>query len=235
MRRIVAAAAAAACTLPAHAGEFTSIGSLSQGEFRRLAEDLGAAFAYKGVTPATPLGPVGFDVGVEVTGTRMENSSLFARAGAGSHSQLVIPKLHVTKGLFAGLDIGAFAGGTGDVSAALFGGELRYAIVSDTLTTPAVAVRLSGTRATGLGDLKIGTAAADLMVSKVFVALTPYAGAGIARVQAKPGGTALAEEKFNKSRVFGGLNVNLVGANFALEAEKMGDNTSLSAKVGWRF
>jgi hypothetical protein len=235
MKRIVAAAAAAACTLPAHAGEITSIGALSQGEFRRLAEDLGAAFAYKGVTPATPLGPLGFDVGVEVTGTRMENSSLFARAGAGSHSQLVIPKLHVTKGLFAGLDIGAFAGGTGDVSAALFGGELRYAIVNDTLTTPAVAVRLSGTRATGLGDLKIGTAAADFMVSKVFVALTPYAGAGIARVQAKPGGTTLAEEKFNKSRVFGGLNVNLVGANFALEAEKMGGNTSLSAKVGWRF
>ena len=73
------------------------------------------------------------------------------------------------------------------------------------------------------------------MVSKVFVALTPYVGGGVARVQAKPGGTALAEETFNKGRVFGGLNVNLVGANFALEAEKMGGNTSLSAKVGWRF
>jgi hypothetical protein len=235
MRRAIAAAAAAACTLPAHAGEFTAIRALSQAEFHRLAEDLGAAFAYKGVTPAAPLGPVGFDVGVEVTGTRMENSSLFALAGAGSHSQLVIPKLHVTKGLFGGLDIGAFAGGTGDVGAALFGAELRYAILDDTLAMPAVAVRLSGTRATGLGDLKIGTAAADVMVSKTFVALTPYAGAGVARVQAKVSGGTLATETFNKGRVFGGLNVNLVGANFALEAEKMGGNTSLSAKVGLRF
>jgi hypothetical protein len=235
MRKTIAAVAAACCTLPAHAGEFTSVGTLAQGEFHRLAEDLGAAFAYKGVTPATPLGPVGFDVGVEVTGTRMENSSLFALAGAGSHSQLVVPKLHVTKGLFAGFDIGAFAGGTGDVGAALFGGELRYAILDDTVVTPAVAVRLSGTRATGMGDLKIATAAADVMVSKTFVALTPYAGAGVARVQAKVSGGTLAEEKFNKSRVFGGLNVNLVGANFALEAEKMGSNTSLSAKVGLRF
>lgn len=234
MRRIVAAAAAA-CILPAQAADFTSLSALAQGEFHRLAGDLGAAFAYKGVTPATPLGPIGFDVGVEVTGTRMENSSLFALAGAGSRSQLVIPKLHVTKGLFGGLDIGAFVGGTGDVKAGLFGGELRYAILNDTLATPAVAVRLSGTRATGLGDLRIGTAAADLMVSKAFVALTPYAGAGVARVWAKAGNTALAEEKFNASRVFGGLNVNLVGANFALEAEKMGSNTSLSAKVGWRF
>ena len=220
---------------PAAAADLGGAGSLAQGEFRRLSEDLGAAFAYKGVTPATPLGPIGFDIGVEVTGTRMENSSLFARAGAGSHSQLVIPKLHVTKGLFGGLDIGAFAGGTGDVGAALFGAELRYAILDDTLVTPAVAVRISGTRATGLGDLRIGTAAADLMVSKTFVALTPYAGAGMARVQAKAQGTALAEEKINQGRVFGGLNVNLVGANFALEAEKMGRNTSLSAKVGLRF
>ena len=54
-------------------------------------------------------------------------------------------------------------------------------------------------------------------------------------MQAKASNTVLAEEKFNRSRVFGGLNVNLVGANFALEAEKMGGNTSLSAKVGLRF
>ncbi len=39
----------------------------------------------------------------------------------------------------------------------------------------------------------------------------------------------------NKGRVFAGLNVNMIGANFAIEAEKMGDNTSLSAKLGWRF
>ncbi len=234
MKKLLAAAAAA-CIVPAQAADFTSLGSLAQGEFHRLAEDLGAAFSYKGVTPATPLGPIGFDAGVEVTGTRMENSSLFARAGAGSHSQLVVPKLHISKGLFAGLDIGAFAGGSSDVSAGLFGVDLRYAILNDTLTTPAVALRVSGTRATGLGDLHIGTGAADLLVSKTFVMLTPYVGGGLARVQAKAQTTALAQEKFNRSRAFGGVNVNLVGVNLAFEAEKMGDNTSLSAKVGIRF
>jgi len=29
--------------------------------------------------------------------------------------------------------------------------------------------------------------------------------------------------------------VNLAVLNVAFEAEKMGDNTSLSAKLGWRF
>jgi len=31
------------------------------------------------------------------------------------------------------------------------------------------------------------------------------------------------------------VNLNLLAANLALEAEKMGDNTSLSAKLGFRF
>jgi opacity protein-like surface antigen len=236
MKRIAAFAfAIAAAALPVQAADFTSLNALSQDEFHRLAEDLGAAFSYKGVTPATALGPIGFDIGIEVTDTRMQNSALFALAGAGSHSHLVVPKLHVNKGLFDGLDIGAFVGGTGDVSAALLGIDLRYAILEDSLAMPAVAFRLSGTRATGLGDLRIGTAAADVMVSKAFVWLTPYVGAGVARVQAKASGTTLAEEKFNRGRVFGGLNVNLVGVNVALEAEKSGDNTSISAKVGMRF
>ena len=55
------------------------------------------------------------------------------------------------------------------------------------------------------------------------------------RVQSTAHNTAFEEVTFNKGRVFGGLNMNLVGANLALEAEKMGGNTSLSAKVGIRF
>ena len=32
--------------------DFATVGTLAQGEFRRMSEDLGAAFSYKGVTPA---------------------------------------------------------------------------------------------------------------------------------------------------------------------------------------
>ena len=222
-------------TLPVQAADFPTIGALSQDEFHRISQDLGAAFSYKGVTPATPLGIAGFDVGVEVSETTMENSELFARAGAGSQSRLVVPKFHVHKGLFGGLDIGAFVAGAPDVSASLYGAELRYAVVDDGLATPAVGVRLSGTRAGGLGDLKVSTAALDLVVSKKFTAITPYVGAGTVRVQSSVNGSALAEERFNKGRVFAGVNINLLAVNLAFEAERMGDNTSLSAKIGWRF
>jgi len=216
------------------ASDLPNLRSLAQSEFRKVSQDLGAAAAYKGVTPATPLGPLGFDVGLEVTHTTFENSGLFSKAGS-STSEVVIPKLHVTKGLFAGLDVGAFVGGVPEYDAALFGAELRYAILDDGLARPALGVRLSGTATHGLGPIDITTAALDVLVSKKFTLLTPYAGAGVVRVQSKAGGVGLADEKFNESRIFGGLNLNLVAANFAFEVEKMGDNTSISAKVGWRF
>lgn len=232
-RLLPLAFAASVCS--AHAADFSNIGTLTQDEFLRLSRDLGAVSSYKGVTPATSLGVLGFDVGVEVTDTKIESSDAFARAGAGGHSHLTVPKLHVYKGLFGGLDIGAFIAGASEVSATLFGADLRYAIIDDGLATPAVALRLSGTKASGLGDLSISTAALDVMASKKFTALTPYMGAGTVRVQSSARGTGLDEVRFNKGRVFGGLNVNLIGVNVALEAEKMGGNTSLSAKLGLRF
>lgn len=224
-----------ATAFPATASDFSNVGSLTQDEFHRLSQDLGAAFSYKGVTPATPLGVVGFDVGLEISDTKLENSNVFALAGAGNQSHITVPKLHIYKGLWGGVDIGAFIAGAPDVSASLFGADIRYAVLDDTLTSPAMGVRLSGTVASGMGDLKVSTGALDLMVSKKFTAITPYAGVGAVRVQTSVSGSSLSKERFNESRFFAGVNVNLVALNLAFEAEKMGDNTSLSAKVGWRF
>jgi hypothetical protein len=225
----------AGIALPVAAADFSSIGSLAQGEFRKVSEDMGAAFSYKGVTPATPLGLTGFDVGIEVTSTQIENSSLFAKAGAGSISDVLVPKVHVHKGLWGGVDIGVFVAGSSQVEATLWGGELRYAIMDDGIATPAVGLRLSGSKATGTGDLNFATGAFDVVVSKRFVLLTPYGGGGVVRVHSSVRGSPLAEERFNKGRYFAGVNLNLVAANLAFEAEKMGENTSLSAKLGFRF
>jgi len=197
--------ALAACAAPAAAlaADFGSLRDLAQAEFRDLARDIGSAFSYKGVVPATPLGTVGFDVGLEVTETRMEHSRVFALAGAGEHSRLVLPKLHVHKGLPLNFDVSAFVAAVPDVDARLAGAALRWTI--------------------------------DALVSKKFTSVTPYAGAGTVRIQASATGTPLREERVSEARVFGGVNVNLLAANVAVEAEKMGDNVSISAKIGWRF
>lgn len=233
--RAAFALAAILAALPAAASEFPGLGSLSQSAFRNLAGDLGAALSYKGVTPNTSLGVLGFDVGIEATQTSVEHASAFRAAGAGGPSNLFVPRLHLHKGLLAGLDVGAFVGGASDVGATILGLDLRYAIVPDSLAGPGVSVRASATRATGMGDLRLDTTALDLMVSKAFAIVTPYAGAGAVSVRASPGGTSLAEERFTQGRYFGGLNVNLLAVNLAFEAEKSGDNRSLSAKIGWRF
>ena len=235
-RTLGAIAGALALTpLLAVSGDFTSLGALAQSEFRKLSEDVGAAVSYKGVTPATPLGLIGFDIGVVLTATSVDNSTLLARAGAGGHSELFIPKLHLYKGLVAGLDLGGFVGGIPDLSGTIYGVDLRYAFLDDGVATPAVALRGSATATNGLGSLDISTFALDLLVSKRFALATPYVGVGAVRVSSEAKGTGLADEKFNKTRGFVGLNVNLAVVNVAVEAEKMGNNNSLSAKLGWRF
>lgn len=234
MKRLLAATWLA-FSLPAAAGELPSLGNLAQDEFRRLSEDLGAAFSYKGVTPATPLGLAGFDVGVEMSATDIRNSNLFRLAGNSASDYIVVPKVHVYKGLPFGLDVGAFIGGASEVSATLYGLDLRYAVLSDGIATPAVALRVSGTQTSDIGGLKVTTMAGDIMVSKKLTLVTPYVGAGVVRTVSEAKGLGLAEEDFRKSRVFAGLNVNLAIVNLAIEAEKLGNNTTLSAKAGWRF
>jgi hypothetical protein len=234
MRRLLSAPLLA-LALPALAGDLPSVGSLSQDQFRKLSEDLGAAFSYKGVTPATPLGLVGFDVGLEVSATDVKNADAFRQAGNGAPDYITVPKLHVYKGLPYGIDIGAFVGGASNVNATLFGLDARYAILADGVATPAVAVRLSGTQTSDIGSVRVTTLAGDFMVSKTLTVATPYIGAGIVRVMSEANAGGLKDEEFNKSRIFAGLNVNLAIVNLAFEAEKLGSNTTLSAKAGWRF
>jgi len=232
LKNTLLAATLVAASLPA-AADLTNLNALTQDQFRKLSEDLGAAFSYKGVTPATSLGPWGFDLGVELTTTDMRNSDIFRIAGSGSVDRLFVPKVHINKGLWTGSDIGGFYGGSSEIGGSLWGASLRQAFIEDTATSPAFAGRLSGTRTTDLGSLKVYSLAADLMLSKRLAIVTPYVGAGIVRVESKATGFETVTN--NEGRYFGGVNVNLGIVNLAAEAERLGSNTSLSAKVGWRF
>jgi hypothetical protein len=219
----------------AQAGDLNSIGSLTQDQFKSLSKDLGAIVSYKGVTPATPLGLVGIDMGVELTSTKLEHKGIFTQAGGSSNSSVIVPKLHVHKGLPGGLDIGGFVSKVDDANISLLGLEARYALVDDGLTTPAVGLRVAGTRENGVSQIDLSTLSFDVMVSKKLTLITPFAGVGTVKVKSQPNVAGLAEEKFNSSRVFIGVNANFALMNIAVEAEKQGDNTSISAKAGFRF
>src|SRR6266480_4619296 len=150
-----------AVSLPTVASNIDNLQALSQPEFRLLSEDLGAALSYKPLTPTTPLGLTGFDVGIAVTDTKLENSAVFAKAGA-DISNAAVPSLRVHKGLPFGIDVGVMVGAVPSTNIKLYGGELRYAIVPGGVAMPAIGVRGSYTKLTGVDQLDFDSKGLDL-------------------------------------------------------------------------
>lgn len=222
----------------AQAGDFDQLQNLaSQSEFRALSEDLGAAMDYKGLVPAEPLGITGFDVGVEATATELKNSHIVDTATGGAISDtLLVPKVHVHKGLPFGLDVGAFYGTLDSSKGDLIGAELRYALLEGGVAEPAVAVRASYTRLDGVSQLALETKGLDLMISKGFGPMTPFGGIGRRWVDSHPdASTGWNDESFSLDKAFAGVNFNFVLLNLAFEADKTGSDVSYGAKIGLRF
>lgn len=206
-------------------------GANAQANFKIFSEDLGAALSYKAVTPPAPLGITGFDLGLEVTSTKMRNLSL----ATGGSNTLPVPKLHVYKGLPMNFDIGAFYSAVPSSNVKLLGGEVRYAIMEGGMALPAVGVRGAITKLTGVNQLAFDTKSIDISVSKGFLMFTPYAGVGNVWTTSNPSVAGLTKESVTQTKIFGGVNANMGLVNFALEADKTGSANSASIKVGFRF
>jgi len=223
-----------AVSLPVAAKDI-NIQPLNQGDFRALSEDLGAALSYKPLTPTAPLGITGFDVGIAVTDTKLENSAVFAKAGA-DISNAAVPTLRVHKGLPFGIDVGVMAGAVPSTNIRLFGGELRYAIVAGGTAMPAIGIRGSYTKLSGVDRLDFDTKGVDLSISKGFLMFTPYGGVGKVWASSTPNGTpALSKESLSMNKVFVGINMNFGLTNLAFEGDRTGKATSYGAKLGFRF
>jgi hypothetical protein len=223
---------------PVWAANIDSIGALSQSEFKSFSEDLGSALSYKPVTPAEPLGILGFDLGLEVTQTKLQNPALWttATSGAFTSSSVVVPKLHMFVGLPFNIDVGAVYSEVPSSNIKLYGGELRYAIIEGGTATPAVAIRGSLTKMTGVDQLSFDTKGLDVSISKGFAIFTPYAGIGEVWSTSTPNGIpTLAKESFSQNKFFVGGNLKFLFMNVALEYDKTGSDQSYSAKLGVRF
>lgn len=231
-------------SIPATAADIDTIFALGgrpdpQRDFRLLSEDLGAALSYKAMSPAEPLGITGFDVAIEVTNTALENPDIFNAVTGSSESidNLPVPKLHAHKGLPGGVDVGALYTKLDNIS--LIGAELKYAILKGNTALPAVAIRGTYSKLSGVDQLDFETVGGELSVSKGFAMLTPYAGIGQVRVISTPkqqaAAVGLREERFTQDKIFLGLNINLGLVNIGLEGDKTGNATSYGAKLGLRF
>ncbi|WP_243370144.1 hypothetical protein [Geotalea sp. SG265] len=206
---------------------------LTQDEFKHLVKEAGTAMAYRNTTPAEPLGITGFDAGIEVSAVsiKKDGANWQSAFNGNAPSYLYLPKLRVRKGLPFGLDIGAMYSYIPDSNIKLYGAEISKAILEGTAVTPALGVRATYTKLAGVGDLDLQTVGVDASVSKGFLFVTPYAGAGAVWIDSKAKGNLqtlsaslptgpLKSEKLWQPRVFGGLKLTplpLVGITAEVE------------------
>jgi hypothetical protein len=240
MKRLTAALATATvlAAFPATAAEnIDRINALVQTEFRQLSEDLGSTLSYKAVTPAVSLGILGVDFGVEVTATKLEHRGAWDRASSGTAPITVyVPKFYVHKGLPLGFDVGAFYSSVPRTNISLWGAELRYALIDGGPATPALGLRGTYSKLSGINQLNFDTKGLELVISKGFANFTPYAGVGHVWVTSTPVGVSnITKEKFGQDKIFIGGNLNLAVLNLAIEADRTGNARSYTFKLGWRF
>lgn len=218
------------------AESFDSLELLSQANFLLLSENLAAAIHYKGVGPAEPLGLIGFDLGVELSSTEIDEA-LFDEASSGDFelSEMLIPRIHANKGLPFGLDVGAAFSAIPGTDIKVLSGELRYALVSGGTLTPSVGIRASHAILQGLSEIDMTSSALEITASKGFVMFTPYIGTGIVKSTVTPNDLGeLTEESFDQKKMFAGVTINF-GVALTLEADQTGDYRTYSAKFGFRF
>lgn len=228
---LVAIAAATVVGMPSHAAYAAKYdisvpdGVLTQANFKDLSEQLGLVLAYHPLAPAEPLGLLGFDIGVEITASDIdENEQFWTDVTSDIPSYLALPKLHAQKGLPFGIDVGLVYSQVPSSNIGMWGAEVKWAILKGTLATPALALRGSYTTLFGVDDLDVSTYGADLSISKGFGPFTPYAGIGQVATNSSSdatalGGGALQDESVSATHGFIGAKLSFLMLSFVAEAD----------------
>jgi len=212
---------------------------ISKSEFKDLSSQVGLFISYIPLAPAEPLGILGFDIGVEVTGVKIDSgSSVWKNAVSDSNppDYIILPKLHAQKGLPFGIDVGAVFATVPGSNIKLYGGELKYAVLKGSIVTPAVAIRGSYTTLAGVDDIDLSTYGLDASVSKGFGPITPYGGVGQVWIRSSENVNSLDYDDVNTSatRLFVGTRISLLIISIALQAD-FSDINMYSAKAGISF
>ena len=205
--------------------------TLTQSSFHDLSEQIGLAVAYYPLAPAEPLGLLGFDIGIELTATDIDQDASFWTAiledpSSDLPSYLPLPKIHAQKGLPFGIDIGLVYSQVPSSNIGMWGAEVKWAILKGTLATPALALRGTYTTLFGVDNLDVNTYGADLSISKGFGPFTPYAGIGQLAIKTSTsatvlggGSTQLQDESISATHGFIGAKLSFLMLSFVAEAD----------------
>ena len=219
-------------------GNDINLQAMAQSEFEDLSKEVGLIISYVPLAPAAPLGVLGFDIGVEVTAAKISSGSNFwisAVADGKPPDYVVLPKIHVQKGLPFGIDIGAIYATAPGTNISLYGGELKWAFMKGSIVSPAAAIRGSYTALAGVDDLDATTYGLDASVSKGFGPITPYAGLGNVWIKAKEkAGLGLSDVSTSVTKLFIGAKLKILLLGIVLQAD-FSDVQMYSARANISF
>jgi hypothetical protein len=212
---------------PVFAGNDISLPlTFTQSQFDDLSRELGLAISYVPLSPAAPLGLLGFDIGIEGTAAHIDNNKSFWTEAIGKTppSYLAFPKIHAQKGLPFGFDVGLVYAKAPGSNVGLVGGELKWAILKGGLASPAIAIRGDYTKLLGVSDIDMRVYGADISISKGFGFITPYAGYGVVWISSQDKsnvGNNINIDTFssNESKGFVGVKFSAFIVSFVAEAD----------------
>lgn len=226
---------------PALAGkyDFAIPAELGNDTFKTLVKEAGAVVAYRGVAPAEPGGLTGFDIGVETSFVKVDED-IWSTVVSDVPSYLPVPRVHVRKGLPFGIDLGASYTMVPDSNIKVIGGEIQYAIMDGSAALPALALRGHYSTLLGVDDLDLEVYGGDLVLSKGFLFLTPYIGAGVLQTEGEYKGNTtqtelLKDQSETTQRIFGGVQIAMALLRITLDAEYADEVPVYTAKLslGW--
>ena len=180
--------------------ELTKLGNPDVGEvyaystpntdFRAFARTLGAVMTATNLTPPETLGHAGFFVGMElgVVGLPSDVKLPMVRPQEGS---VLVPSVHVRKGLPFSIDVGARVGWLDRSSMFAATGEVKWAVNEGFIPwLPDIGLRAHVTHLLNTRDLHLTAGGLDVGVGKQFplggmITLTPYGGIDFVGVAAE--------------------------------------------------
>jgi len=213
--------------VPAIAADIAFQPGMTQQFFKDFSKDAAGVLLYRAVAPAEPLGLTGFDIGVEMTATSMDNAKGYLKKAFKDQSPpsyIYAPKIHAQKGLPFGFDVGLVYSEIPGTNIQYIGGEVKYAIISGGVLWPAVAIRGSYTQLMGVNELDFKTYGLEAVASKGFgvgIKVIPYASIGQHWADSSPknlpSGIQLSNESLSVTRFAVGAKLQFL--LFAVTAE----------------
>jgi hypothetical protein len=229
---------------PVIAADISFQSGMTQQMFQDFSKYAASVLVYRAVEPAAPLGITGFDIGVEVTATSLDNAKDYwkkAFQNQDAPSYVYAPKLHAQKGLPFDIDVGLVYSKIPNTNIEYIGGELKYAVFKGDVLWPAIAVRGSYSQLLGLDQLAFKTYGLEVTASKGFgvgVKVIPYVSIGqhwfVSAPKNLPLGIQLDNENFSMTRYAAGAQLQFMIVSITAEVDYVQvPSYTLRAGITW--